>query len=267
MDAPQPISSRRLPGFTLIEYSTLVGDLLRNGYVSRAVEEIAEAPHDERTLFLRHDVDVHITGIDRIGRIEAELGAVATYYVPLTLPFNPFYPDNAAILRELVGMGHRLGLHYDLATYPDGQSAARKRLDREAAALGEISGVLPRTICMHNPSLQGEDRFRGVDGYVHPHDPRYADGLLYVSDSCRAWRDEELLRCLGENPPPRLLLNTHPELWLGMVKEERERFLEGTLLESTLEQSRTYVLQTVRSAWEGHAGPATAHTRIQARDA
>jgi hypothetical protein len=264
LDDPQPTSHRHLPGFSLVEYATLVGDLLRNGYVSRPVEEIVE-PYDGHALYLRHDIDIHITGIDRIGRIEAELGAVATYYVPLTLPFNPFYPENAAILRELVAMGHRLGLHYDLATYPDGESAARERLDREAAALGEITGVMPRTICMHLPSLRGEDRFRDVDGYVHPHDPRYADGLLYVSDSCRAWRDEELLRCFGENPPPRLLLNTHPELWLGMVDEERETFLEGTLLENTLEQPRAYVLETMRSWWEGHPGPAAERARIEAR--
>jgi carbonic anhydrase/acetyltransferase-like protein (isoleucine patch superfamily) len=39
MDASQPTSPHRLPGFALTEYSALVGDLLRNGYVSRAVEE------------------------------------------------------------------------------------------------------------------------------------------------------------------------------------------------------------------------------------
>jgi hypothetical protein len=253
MDAPQT-SPRRLPGFTLNEYGALIRDLLSNGYVSRAVEEIAQAPRDDPVLFLRHDVDVHITGIDRIARVEAELGAVATYYVPLTLPFNPFYPENAAILRELVALGHRLGLHYDLATYPDGDSAARRRLDREAAALGEIVGVMPRTICMHNPSLRGEDRFRAVDDYVHPHDPRHADGLLYVSDSCRAWRDEELLRCFGEDPPRRLLLNTHPEFWLGMADEGRKQFLEETLLENTLEQQRAYVLEEIHPAWRARAG-------------
>jgi hypothetical protein len=247
-------SSRRcLPAFTLAEYAALLSDLLKQGYVSRPVEEIGES-HGDHTLYLRHDVDVHITCIEQIGKIEADLGVIATYYVPLTLPFNPFYPENAAILRELVAMGHRLGLHYDLTTYPEGDSAGRERLNREVGALGEITGVMPRTICMHNPSLNGEDRFRGIDDYVHPHDPRYADGLLYISDSCRAWRDEELLRCFGEDPPRRLLLNTHPELWFGTDTEDQERFLEGTLLENTLEQPRAYVLEELRSAWRTHAG-------------
>jgi hypothetical protein len=256
MDSPRPTSPRRLPGFTLSDYSVLVGDLLNNGYVSRAVEDMTD-PHDGLSLYLRHDVDVHIAGIEQIGRIEAELGAVATYYVPLTLPFNPFYPKNAAVLRELVAMGHRLGLHYDLATYPEGDAAAREHLDREASALGELAGTTPRTICMHNPSLGGEDRFRAVDGYVHPHDPRHVDGLLYVSDSCRAWRDDELLRCLDEDPPPGLLLNTHPELWLGMAGEGQEQFLVGTLLENTLEQQRAYVLEEIRSAWRQRLDRAT----------
>jgi hypothetical protein len=251
---------RDLPRFAPDEYASLVGELLHNGYTSRPVEDIAK-PHDGRALYLRHDIDIHITGIDRIGRIEAELGAVATYYVPLTLPFNPSYPDNAAVLRDLVAMGHRIGLHYDLESYPDTESAARARLDREAAALAEITGVMPRTICMHLPSLRDGDRFVGVDGYVHPHDPRYADGLLYVSDSCRAWRDEQLLRCFGEDPPRRLLLNTHPELWLGKADEERESFLEGTMLDNALAQTRAFVLETVRSWFDGHPGPVAERER------
>jgi hypothetical protein len=249
----------------LVEYEGLIGDLLANGYVPRPVEEISD-PGDGQVLYLRHDVDLHITGIDQIGRIEAQFGASATYYIPLTMPFNPLYPRNATILRELVAMGHRLGLHYDLTAYPEGELNARARLDREAAALGEISGVMPRTICLHNPSVHGEDRFRVVDGYINPHDPRYADGLLYISDSCRAWRDEELLRCFGESPPQRLLLNTHPELWLGGFDEDREMFLEGTLLENALEQPRAY-LDEVRSGWETHAAPAMERARIRARGA
>jgi len=255
----KPTTHRHLPRFALSEYSALIGDLLRNGYVSRPVEDIAE-PHDGHALYLRHDVDIHISGIDRVGHIEAELGAVATYYVPLTLPFNPAFPNNATVLRELVAMGHRIGLHYDLATYPEQESGARERLDREIATLGEIVGVVPRTISMHNPSVSGEDRFRSMDDYIHPHDPRHADGVLYVSDSCRAWRDEELLRCFGNEPPPRLLLNTHPELWLGTPDEDRDVFLEGTLVEP-----RAYVLESVRSAWHGHVGPAAERARVQPR--
>jgi hypothetical protein len=200
-----------------------------------------------------------------MARIEAGLGVTATYYVPLTLPFNPFYPENTAILRELVAMGHHLGLHYDLASYPCDDGAARERLDREAASLGDIVGASPRTICMHNPSLSGEDRFRSIDGYVNPHNPRYAEGLLYVSDSCRAWRDEELLRCFGDDPPRCLLLNTHPELWLGKADEDREQFVEGALLKGALEQLRTYVLDEIGTAWRAHPGPAAERARTAAR--
>jgi hypothetical protein len=242
-----------MPAFTLDEYGSLVEDLLGSGFTSRAVEDLPLLSR-ERTLFLRHDVDVHITGIERIGAIEAGLGAVGTYYVPLTLPFNPRYPANTAILRELIAMGHRIGLHYDLASYPEDPSEARAQLDREASMLGEITGVMPATICMHNPSLRGEDLFREVDGYVHPHDPRHSEALLYVSDSCRLWRDETLLRCFEPEPPERLLLNTHPELWLAQARQSREEFLHGTLLENTLAQQRDYVLGEIQTAWSARAG-------------
>lgn len=263
MHAPGRTARRALPGFSLAEYASLLQALLENGYVSQPVEDIA-TPDNGRILYLRHDIDIHITGIVRVGQIEADIGAVATYYVPLTSPFNPFYPENAAILRELVAMGHRIGLHYDLSTYPSEESAARERLDREVATLGEVAGVMPRTVSMHAPSLHGRDRFRRVDGYVNPHDPRYADQLLYISDSCRAWRDEDLLLCFGESPPRRLLLNTHPELWLGAVDEDRESFLRGTMLENVLEQQRRWVLEFWEPVWRAHPGPAMERARVQA---
>jgi len=34
---------------------------------------------------------------------------------------------------------------------------------------------------MHEPSAGHGDLFKNVDGYVHPHDPRWGEGLAYIS--------------------------------------------------------------------------------------
>ncbi len=256
----------RLPAFSLEEYRELLEDLLAAGYAPRLVQDLAER-EEGLGLFLRHDVDIHVPGIERMAGIEAQLGVRATYYIPMGLPFNPFYPANRVILNELAAMGHSIGLHYDLVDYPVDDAAARGRLDREAEMLGEIAGSSVRTICMHAPSLRGEDRFRDVEGYVNPHDPRHAEGLLYISDSCRAWRDEELLRCFGAEPPARVVLNTHPELWLGRAEESRDEFLHGTLLANAIEQERAYLIDELGAAWAVHPGPAAEEARTGARRA
>jgi hypothetical protein len=255
----------RLPSFDLDEYRKLLTGLLDRGYVARAVEEMVE-PHDGLDLYLRHDIDIHIQGIERMAAVESQLGAVATYYVPLTLSFNPFYPQNRRILRELMNAGHRIGLHYDLIDYPRDDDAARARLDQEADMLAQIIGEPPRTICMHAPSIRGEDRFYGIEGYVHPHDPRYGQDLTYVSDSCRAWRDETLLRCFGDDQPRRLLLLTHPELWLGRAEESRDEFLHGALLEQAVEQPRAALIDELGGAWRTHPGPAAEDARLRSEE-
>src|SRR4051812_47163029 len=102
-----------LPGFSVGEYHDLLVDAMAAGYRAAPVEAMPGWA-GERTLYLRHDVDIHIEGIDAVAEAEAEVGAAATYFVPLTLHFNPAYPPNRDVLRRLVALGHRIGLHYDL---------------------------------------------------------------------------------------------------------------------------------------------------------
>lgn len=244
----------RLPDFSVAGYDLLLSDLQSCGYALRPVEDLSE-PGQERAVFLRHDIDLHIPGIEQIAQAELQHDAVATYYIPLTLHFNPFYPENRAVLRKLVCQGHRIGLHYDLQTYPWDENEAWERLDREVGVLSDLVEAEVRSICMHFPWEGRDDIFRHTERYVHPHSPRYADEVTYVSDSCRAWRDDTLLRCFSEAPPARLLLNTHPELWLGEAGASREEFALGTLLENTIRQHRAYVVDHMVPAWEVHPAP------------
>jgi hypothetical protein len=106
---------------------------------------------------------------------------------------------------------------------------------------------------MHNPGLGGVDLFLSNERYIHPH--RFAD-VLYISDSCRAWRDEGLLSLFSHEPPARLLLNTHPELWLGSARQSRAAFLHETLRTNTLSQHEAYLTEQIEPVWATHVGPA-----------
>jgi hypothetical protein len=240
-----------LPDFSLVDYDRLLSGLLAAGYELNPVEELPR-PREDRVAFLRHDVDVHIPGIERIAAIERRYEVSATYYVPLTLHFNPFYPENRDILRHLVSSGHRIGLHYDLRTYPPNEQAALEHLDNEVDSLSELVGSQVESICMHYPWEGHKDIFRLGNRYIHPHHPRYADQLTYVSDSCRVWRDATLLSCFGDAPPRRLLLNTHPELWLGERGVGRHQFARTTLIDNVVRQHRAYVIDQMLSAWAAH---------------
>ena len=245
---------RRMPAFDLRDYEALLNDLADSGYTFHKVTEIKNEPNGY-VVFLRHDVDLHIQGIEQMAKVEASHGVTATYYIPLTLHFNPLYPDNQRILRQIRDVGHEIGLHYDMETYPTDPKQARKHLDWEVNILSEVVGQPIRTISMHQPHMGQPDPFQETDDYVHPHDPRYQEGLLYISDSCRAWRDESLLTCFGPNPPRRLLLLTHPEIWLNGSVSDRMQYLDQVLMENSVRQHRDYFDHIVRQVWMAHLAP------------
>jgi hypothetical protein len=275
-ERPEPTSSTRgragrglalvsetLPDFSLDGYAKLLQSLRSAGY-RLAPAGAMRAAEPSPTVYLRHDVDLHILHIDRIARIEAELGVGATYYVALTQPYNALSPDNVMILRELICLGHELGLHYDLTCYPVDFEAALERLESEISVLERFITTKVRSICMHQPHTGHENLFASCDRWLNPHDPRLQEGLLYVSDSCRGWRDESLLACFGANPPHRVMLNTHPELWLDGAILARERYLERIVLPNSIAQQSRYIDDTVRTAWRNHTGGRAHDARVAA---
>ena len=251
----------RLPEFTLDDYTVLLHGLRKAGYELAPVGAMPE-PVTMPTAYLRHDIDLHVTGVDAMAEREADLDAQATYYVMVSQHYNPGYPPNALVLRHIKDLGHEIGLHYDLSDYPSDAHAARARLDHELDYLQEIIGCVVTTISMHQPGLGGDDPFRHIEGFVHPHDPNLAADLLYVSDSCRAWRDESLLTCLRDAVPRRLLLLTHPEVWLAPEALSRMEFLDTVLRANVLRQHEQFIDEVVRGVWERHPGPAL-HDRRQ----
>jgi hypothetical protein len=245
---------RQLPRFGLDDYEALLRSLKTAGYEFRPVTALASYSGG-KVVYLRHDVDLHLALVEQMAEIEAKMGRAATYYVLLTSHYNVLYPENQSILHHLVELGHEIGLHYDMGTYPEDREQARAHLDWEVSVLSKVVGKPVRTICMHQPHQGHPDPFRELDEYIHPHDPRYQHNLLYISDSCRAWRDESLLTCFGPNPPWRVMLSIHPELWLDGSIADRFVYLNEVLLENGLRQSRRYFEETVRQVWERH--PAT----------
>jgi hypothetical protein len=252
-----------LPDFSLDSYARLISSLGDAGYGFAPISAMG-ARVTGPTVHLRHDVDLHLLHVDRIAEREAALGVSATYYIALTQPYNVHGAENVAILRRLTELGHDLGLHYDLTCYPTDIGAASERLAWEVSVLEEVAGTTVQSICMHQPHTGHENLFAGCDRWLNPHDPRLDADLMYVSDSCRAWRDESLLRCLGDEPPRRVMLNTHPELWLDGTIVGRERYLEDVVLHNVAAAQQRYIAETVRAAWRNHSGARAHDARIAA---
>jgi hypothetical protein len=136
-------------------------------------------------------------GLDAPARLEAELGARATYFVSLHSDlYNPFVPVVLARLREIAALGHWIGLHF-------------------------------KAISLHSPSVSGTD---GLDaerlgGMIHDGARSVRDGCTYLSDSNGYWRFERLAQVVAAGGHERLHVLRRPKMWQEHPMGPRERIL------------------------------------------
>lgn len=203
-----------LPEFSLPGYERLLQGLQDAGHELLPVEDMPRRAGDgSRAVFLRHDIDAHLTGVTRLAEIEEGLGVRSTWMVATGLHYNPGHGPNREIIELLHDLGHRIGVHY-----LNGEPPAR-----EAELLADLAGVEVTSCAAHQPSsIPPPPSECDEPGLVHPHHPDFA-GITYVSDSRRQWRDDTIARLLSREGPAQAHLNLHPEHWLGPPGETRHQ--------------------------------------------
>lgn len=237
------------PDFTLDAYRTLLHALCGRWRVGPLTLDAAPG-----SLLLRHDVDFSPALALRMAEVEADLGVRSTYFVALHLLYNPHAPQHAAAIRRMAALGHTIGLHYDSPLYdPATTPAARLALlTQHVAVLQDLAATQIRAIARHNPSVTGDDPFAAGTPYLNAYDRALFADAVYISDSCRGWRDGGLAACWTAPAPPRIYLLIHPEVWLGEAGIARLAYL--TWLQQQVEQEQAAFFADVRAIWEGHAG-------------
>jgi peptidoglycan/xylan/chitin deacetylase (PgdA/CDA1 family) len=246
-----------LPAFSLDDYRLLLSTAKQRGATFHGVGELPSLTAARNFVCLRHDVDCHPSGTSAMAELEAAEGARATYYVLMTGHYNPRSKTCRPVLRRLAALGHEIGLHYDLSTYPDDPAAAAAHLRAEAAVLADVAEAPVRTISCHFPHKGLPDFFKSSDEFIHCHDPRYTGDVLYVSDSSRGWRDLNMIHWLNADPAASargLELLTHPEVWFGGHLADRIEYLDQLLMPLVTEEVNQIIGHELREIWLHHDG-------------
>ena len=105
--------------FTYRAYGELLDLLLDNGF---HFSKYGEVKRHEKSCILRHDIDLSISKALRMADFEASrpVQIQSTYFVLLKTDFyNPASRNSLSMLRNIVSMGHEIGLHFDEAAYSD----------------------------------------------------------------------------------------------------------------------------------------------------
>jgi len=204
-------------GFTHASYRILLSRLLNAGYLPAAFGDGERLLADGvRFVLLRHDIDFDLAPALAMARIEAEMGIFSTWFVLVrTEHYNLFSAEGSRIVAEILGMGHRLGLHFDCAAYP---GATVQELNagcaKETGLLEEWFGVEMPVVSIHRPPVFVIGNAESLTApRLHTYLPLFTRRIHYLADSRGLWRYGEPLDSPAFLAGKPLHLLIHPIWW------------------------------------------------------
>jgi len=212
-DAPKR-SDLRWAEFTEDGYVRLLG-LAAGRYRFATYREPGSGPH----VLWRHDIDYSVHRALRLAQLEQERGVVATYFFCLRLPFyNMFEPAVQRKAREIVSLGHRVGLHFDATAYPDELWTVQRleqRMRWERTCMEELLDTEVDAVSFHDPNAGGMMRFDDAElaGMVNAYSSQLRQGYGYCSDSNGYWRHRPIGEVIRSGEYEKLQVLTHPGWW------------------------------------------------------
>ena len=204
-------------GFTHTGYRNLLSRLLAAGYRPAAFADAERLLADgTRFVLLRHDIDFDLSSALAMARIEAEMALFSTWFVLVrTEHYNLFSAEGSRIVAEILGMGHRLGLHFDCAAYPStGLAEMNAGCDKEARVLEDWFGVEMPVVSIHRPPAFVIGNAESLTApRLHTYLPLFTRRIHYLADSRGLWRYGEPLDSAAFLAGQPLHLLIHPIWW------------------------------------------------------
>ena len=228
------ISSKNIPtnqessdeDFTVDAYRELLA-LAKEKYAFASYDDI---PWGKRFLLWRHDCDYSLNRAIALARIEADYGIRSTYFLnPHSEFYNLLERSQYQIVREIIGMGHQIGLHFDAAFHDiSNEESLSTYVCNDAALLGTMFEVRPTVFSFHNPlasHLHCENDSYG--GLLNCYSRRFKAEVSYCSDSNGYWRFRRLRDVLELATDPCLQVLTHPGWWQEVAMPPRQRIFRS----------------------------------------
>ncbi|AKB17605.1 hypothetical protein [Methanosarcina sp. WWM596] len=176
--------------FTLTKYESLLQAIKETDYSTCTVYDfLKDIP--EKCIIFRHDVDRAVNRNLAMAKLEHSYGIKSTYYFRHIE--ETFKPD---IIRQMAGMGHEIGFHYEVMDKANGNPEKAIEIFREELEdLRKIAKI--NTVCMHgNPLTPWSNRdlwqkydFRDFGLTGEPYLSIDYNKVFYLTDTGRTWAD------------------------------------------------------------------------------
>jgi hypothetical protein len=186
----------------------------------------------KKNVIFRHDVDTSLEKALEIAKLEFNNYVKSTFFVLLSTNFyNIFSKESNTILKEIMALGHDIGLHFDEKRY-DIYNAKELEywVNRESDILAYALDKKVKVVSMHRPSkwvLENDIQFKKM---VNSYSKKFFSDFKYLSDSRMHWR-EDVLRVIESESYNRLHILTHP-FWYSKANETIGKKLIGFITEA-----------------------------------
>lgn len=183
----------------------------------------------ERFVLWRHDIDFAVQRAVKLAQIESEECIKSTFFVHLhSYVYNFFEKTVVENIREIIALGHEIGLHFDCHFYDELDSPNLiTYLLREKQTLEDTYAVEIKAFSFHNPSnmILINDSFH-LAGMVNTYAKYFREEVGYISDSNGIWRFKSLGEVLDLGIYDRLQVLTHPVWWTEKPMSPKARIME-----------------------------------------
>ncbi len=227
LESLDPRNSSDDADFTEFHYGEIL-DVAKRNY---AFATYPDMPIGKKFVLWRHDVDVSLNRAEKLAELEADRNLTATYFLDLhSMFYNVFEESQAKIVKRILGMGHRIGLHFDANFYnPKQEPELELMIERESRILCDVFSHELDAVSFHNPSEVhlGWNRW-SYAGLVNCYSAELMKLTRYCSDSKGYWRFERLFDVVSQGTDKQLQVLTHPELWQEVSMAPRQRIYRST---------------------------------------
>ncbi len=232
--------------FTEVGYRRVLATAQAAGYRFLSFDDPTRDT-EGRVCLLRHDVDADLGAAARMARLEAEAGVKSTYFVMLRSPlYNLLGRANLACAREIVALGHYIGLHYDHGFRPGEHMNVAQWIDFEAGVLSRSLDAAVTAVSFHQPGPEVLEGHVDTGRLVNAYSRSDMKGFHYVSDSNRQWRDRNPLTIFESGSVTKLHLLIHPMWWIYGDAGATEDVWDAVVL-ANVEQSQRQLEATERA--------------------
>ncbi len=179
--------------FTLIKYKEFLTVLINQGFAFQTFENFLQSPK-EKSIVLRHDVDLLPNNSLAFAKIQAENSIKGSYYfraVPESWDVH--------VIKEIASLGHEIGYHYECLTTCNGNfEEAIKDFEHNLIELRKLSAV--STICMHGSPMSKYDskdlwkkyNYKDFKIIGEPYFDVDFKKMFYLTDTGRRWDGEKV---------------------------------------------------------------------------